>query len=95
MKTPLIEIKGLGVPVKGTLEIQVIISTPPKCVSLQQTFMVINMYLTYNIIIGRPFLHEINVFIALGTELPNSKRSGYNARESSKFKATCLYLFEG
>jgi len=34
-----------------------------RCLTLQQTFMVINMILAYNTIIGRLFLHQINAVI--------------------------------
>ena len=63
VKNLLIWIKGLGVLVKGVLEISIIIDTYPKCLTLQQTLMVIIMVLTYNIIIERSFLHKINVVI--------------------------------
>jgi hypothetical protein len=57
VKTSLIRIEGLGVSTKSTLEIQVTISTPSKCVSLQQNFMIIDMPLVYNVIRGMPLLY--------------------------------------
>jgi len=57
VKTSLIRIEGLGVSMKDTLEIQVTISTPSKRVSLQQTFMIIDMPLVYNVILGMPLLY--------------------------------------
>ena len=66
MKIPLIWIKGSCILVKGTLEILDTISTHPESVFLKQTFMVINMALAYNIILYRPFLHQINVVISTG-----------------------------
>jgi hypothetical protein len=53
------------VSIKGALEILVIIGTYPKCPTLQKTFMVIDMTLAYNFIIGRPLLHKINVVISM------------------------------
>jgi hypothetical protein len=57
VKTSLIRIEGLGISTKGTVEIQVTISTPSKHVSLQQTFMIIDMLLVYNVILGMPLLY--------------------------------------
>jgi hypothetical protein len=34
VKTPFIGIKGPGMPVKGALELHVVMGTPPECVSL-------------------------------------------------------------
>lgn len=63
MKSPLNGIKGSGVPVKGVLELPVMIGIPPRCTSLQQHFIMIDMTLTYNVILERPLLHQINVVI--------------------------------
>jgi hypothetical protein len=51
LKTSLIGIEGSGVPVKGALELLVVVGTPLKCVSLQQSFIMIDMALTYNVIL--------------------------------------------
>jgi hypothetical protein len=64
MKTHLIRIIGINVLVNGALKIPVIVKTFSKCITLQQTFMVIDMSLTYNAIIRRPLLHKINVVIS-------------------------------
>ena len=50
VKTPLISIKSSSVPMKGALRLPVVINTPLKCVSLQQSFIVNEMALTYNFI---------------------------------------------
>jgi hypothetical protein len=63
VKSPLNGIKGSGVPVKGVLELPVMIGIPPRCTSLQQHFIMIDMTLAYNAILGRPLLHQINVVI--------------------------------
>ena len=67
VKTPFIWIEGSSVPVKGILEIPVTISIPYKCVYFKQTFMVIDMALTYNVILGRPLKHQIIVAISIST----------------------------
>jgi hypothetical protein len=41
--TPLVGIEGLAVPVKGAVELTVTVGTAPCCVTIQQTFMVINI----------------------------------------------------
>jgi hypothetical protein len=64
VKTSLIRITGIDVLVNGALKILVIVETFLKCITLQQTFMVINMSLTYNAIIRRSLLHQINVLIS-------------------------------
>jgi hypothetical protein len=56
-------IEGSSIPVKGALELPVVMGTPSKCVSLQQRFIMIDMTLAYNFILGRPLLHQINVII--------------------------------
>ena len=48
---------------KGALKLLVIMGTPLKCVSLQQSSIVIEMVLAYNLILGRPFLQQIYVVI--------------------------------
>lgn len=58
VKTPFIRIIGSGILMKGALETLVTISTYPKCLTLQQTFMVIDMSLVYNAIIECPFSIE-------------------------------------
>lgn len=63
VKTPLIGIKGSDVPVKGALELLIIMGSLPRCVLLQQNFMVIDITLAYNVILGRPMLHQINIVI--------------------------------
>jgi hypothetical protein len=63
VKTPLIGIKGSDVPVKSALELLIIMGTLPRCVLLQQNFMVIDIALAYNVILGRPMLHQINIVI--------------------------------
>ena len=63
VKSPLNGIKGSSVPVKGVLELPVMIGIPPRCTSLQQHFIMIDMTLAYNAILGRPLLHQINVAI--------------------------------
>ena len=63
VKALLIWIEGLRVLMKGALKISVTIDTYPKCLTLQQTLMVINMVVTYNIIIERLVLHKINAVI--------------------------------
>ena len=50
---------------KVALELPVVMGTLPKCVSLQQSFMVIDTTLTYIVILGRPFLYQINVVITI------------------------------
>lgn len=56
IKNPLIRIEGSGILVKDALELPIVMCTPLKCVSLQQSFIVIDMTLTYNAILGRPHL---------------------------------------
>lgn len=58
MKTPLIGIIGLRLLMKDALETLITISTYPKCLTLQQTFMIIDMSLVYNAIIECPFSIE-------------------------------------
>jgi hypothetical protein len=58
MKTPLIGIIGLRILMKDALETLITISTYPKCLTLQQTFMIIDMSLVYNAIIECPFSIE-------------------------------------
>jgi hypothetical protein len=96
IKTPLIDIEGSGVLVKGVLEFPIILGTPPKCVSLRQSFMVIDMALAYNAILGIPFLDQINVIINtryLTLKLPTQKGVA-TAREdqtiSKQCASTCL-----
>jgi len=64
VKTPLIGIKSSSVPMKGALKLLVVMGTPLKCVSLQQSFIVIKMALAYKFILGRPLLYQINVVIS-------------------------------
>lgn len=64
VKKKIVRIEGLGVLVKGALDISITIGTYPKCFTLQQTFMVIEIALTYNTIIRRPFFHKINEVIS-------------------------------
>jgi hypothetical protein len=51
VKTPLIRIERLGVLVRGALKLSVVIGIYPRCITLQQPFMMIDMALAYNIII--------------------------------------------
>jgi len=77
MKNPIIRIESLGIPAKGALEIPITIATPSKCVSLQQTFMVMDMNLAYNTILGRPIMDQINAVINtrnLVLRFPTQKR---------------------
>ena len=52
LKNSLIGIEGSGVPVKGALELLVVVGTPLKCVSLQQSFIMIDMALTLSRVRG-------------------------------------------
>jgi len=63
--TPLIGIEGSAVPVKGAVGLTVIMRSIPYCVTLQQTFMVIDTHLPYNAIIGRPLLHQLSVVVSI------------------------------
>ena len=47
----------------GALNLLVTIRTYPRCNIFQQTFMVINIYLSYNVILGRPLIYKISVMI--------------------------------
>jgi hypothetical protein len=64
MKTPLIEIETKGVPEKAVLNILITIGTNLRCHTLQQIFMVIVMNSSYNTILRRSLLHEINTMIS-------------------------------
>jgi len=77
VKTPFILIEGSSVPVKGILEIPVTSGTPHKCIYFKQTFMVIDMALTYlsNI---KSLLQSTPV---LSTKIPYLERSGHNKRK--------------
>ena len=63
VKTLFFGIQGSGMLVKGALELRTVMGTLPKCVSLQQNCMVIDMALAYDVILGRPLLHQINIVI--------------------------------
>jgi len=74
--TPLIGIEGSAVPVKGAMRLTVIIGSVPCCVTLQQTFMVIDTHLLYNSIIGRPLLHQLSAVVStkyLALKFPTSE----------------------
>jgi hypothetical protein len=45
------------------LNLSVTIKTHPRCHIFQQTFMMINTYLSYNVILGRLLIHKINAMI--------------------------------
>jgi len=77
VKTPFILVEGSSVPVKGILEIPVTSGTPHKCIYFKQTFMVIDMALTYlsNI---KSLLQSTPV---LSTKIPYLERSGHNKRK--------------
>ena len=62
---------------KGILEIPVTIGTPHKCIYFKQTFMVIDIALTYlsNII---SLLQSAPI---LSTKIPYLERSGHNKRK--------------
>jgi len=62
--TPLIRIEGSAVLVKGVMGLTVTMGTAPHCVTLQQTFMVIDTHLPYNAIPGRPLLHQISAVVS-------------------------------
>jgi hypothetical protein len=95
VKTFLIGIEGSCVPMKNVLELHVVMGTPLKCVSLYQSFMMIDMALTYNVILERPFLHQINVVINTRYfEVPNSEGSSHITRKSDNLKTMCHYLPE-
>lgn len=66
MKTFFIGIEGSLVPVKGAWKISVMISTYSRYITLQQTFMMIDIALAYNAIIRRPLMHQINAIISIG-----------------------------
>jgi hypothetical protein len=90
VKTFLIGIEGLCVPMKNVLELHVVMGTPLKCVSLYQSFMMIDMALTYNVILERPFLHQINVVINTRYfEVPNSEGSSHITGKSDNLKTMC------
>jgi hypothetical protein len=61
--TPFIGIKRLAVPMKGAMGLTVIMGFVPCCVTLKQTFMVIDTHLLYNSIIGRPLLHQLSAIV--------------------------------
>jgi hypothetical protein len=63
IRTYFIGIEMKRVPIKGSLNLLMTIRTYPKCHTLQQTFMVIKMNPSYNVIHGRPLLHKINAVI--------------------------------
>jgi len=63
VRTYFIGIETKKVPIKGSLNLLMTIRTYPKCHALQQTFMVIKMNLSYNVIHGRPLIHKINAVI--------------------------------
>lgn len=48
---------------KGVLKLPIMIGIPLWCTSLQQHFIMIDMTLAYNAILGRPLPHQINVVI--------------------------------
>lgn len=52
IKTHLVGTEGSDVLVKGALKLPTIMKTFPKYVLLQQNFMVIDIVLTYNAILG-------------------------------------------
>jgi len=90
VKTFLIGIEGLCVPMKNVLELHVVMGTPLKCVSLYQSFMMIDMALTYNVILERPFLHQINVVINTRYfKVPNSEGSSHITGKSDNLKTMC------
>lgn len=60
VKTFLIGIEGSEVSMKEVLQISFIINIYRVCVTIQLTFMIINMTLSYNVIIGRSLLYNIN-----------------------------------
>jgi hypothetical protein len=62
--TPLIGMEGSPVPVKGAVGLTITMGTAPHCETLQQTLMVIDTYLPYNAIIGRPLLYQISVVVS-------------------------------
>lgn len=49
---------------KGALESLVMMGTLLRSVSLQQSFMVIDMEMAYNVILEKPLLHKISVVIS-------------------------------
>lgn len=63
VKTFLIRIEGLKMLMEGTLEITITINTYLKCLTLQHVFIVIDMAIAYNVIIGRSFKYKISATI--------------------------------
>lgn len=96
VKTPFIEIEGSSVPVKGAMEILVTTSIPLKCVSLHQTFMVIDMTLAYNTILGRHLLYQINVTINTRylTLKFLTQKGVATVRGNQVTSRQCLYILE-
>jgi hypothetical protein len=64
VNTHLIRVAGTNMLVKSVLKIPITFRSFPKYITLQQSLMVIDTSLTYNAIIGRPLLHQINIAIS-------------------------------
>jgi hypothetical protein len=82
--------------VKGEVGLTVTMGTTPHCVTLQQTFMVIDTHLPYNTIIGRPLLYQISVVVStkyLTMKFPTVKGVAAvkgNQEASREYANTCL-----
>jgi hypothetical protein len=63
VKNHLIEIKERKMLVKGALDFSMTIDTYLNYCMLPHIFMMIKIYLMYNVMLGRPLLHEINAII--------------------------------
>jgi hypothetical protein len=64
VNTHLIRVAGTNMLVKSVLKIPITFRSFPKYITLQQSLVVIDTSLTYNAIIGRPLLHQINIAIS-------------------------------
>jgi len=97
VKTPLIGIEGSGMLEKGALELLVVMGTPPKCVSLQKSFMIIDMALAYNVILGRPLStsNQCHHWYSIpNIEVPDSLGRSHTPGRSDGLKTVCRYLLE-